>query len=1208
MKLVKKRISVFFAFFATAVCGVALCACGGKTPTTDNPPPSDAEYKVAYSCGAAGDSGIKTESYKAGTEITVAHNTVEYADHTFKGWKTGVDIYMPGEIYIVPASDTLFTAVWKDVEYSYPAFRQQSYAYDRWGAGELELTLDLDGSNLCYVEIDGSTLFSTEWRYDQARGCLVIVESYALSLADGEYTVVAITDAAEGGDVSCKLTVDNSVKTAFDEVRTKTFRYGYDEGAAFALDKGMANVTSVMCGGNVVDEKYYTVTDDSLIVSGEFMKHFAGDTKFTVKLDNYDSYEFTIKPTNIIFASDYDLNTIHDTKASNSGENSLYQYYDNVSIVESPAAMNSGKALKITPNTTVVPLDCNGYFTLRTQAYEHTKWYNGTFVPGKNYFISFDYMTENTSVGTLVYKDPHSGWTRTLLMGAENDGVAHHFSATVNGNELQHGLYLYAYFPNGGGNVYVDNFLVAEIDIPQITAGEYRGVGDYSFTLDGKGMSYELLLDGEKIDADKYEYNGTAHTCKIASSVMTALGYGRHTLSVKTVFCTVDAALDVIDGRVAEISTARVAYASETDSEVKVYGSFSEGLTLTSLVQKAKTYNKSGASAVYGEWNFCDADTTKNYKDTVSLTYGDENDGYITLPKEFLDLFWGETEFEVAFDNGKHLTFTLVSDVLFFSNYDDTTIFGYQGDSAVVGSPLNSGLNNGSIGGIESYGEDGNNAFVIRQTSGAESPSAYTVRFRDHQWGWFYTKATPESWLRITFDYQICGLAENSVYFYLMGTRDEDLSQVFLGDYDEVATPDWIEVRYHLQADGKKHTFDSGWFRYPDDSIDCRMTRIALPYFDQADGRYAVFDNYRIVQKASVTGNFLTELKYDLVFDENLEIAIPDGVTAQKATVGNTEVTLSMSDGKAVISGAALEAVGKGLHTFKLYTDCGVYRTNLTVTEGGVAVLTEKSKNVVYNSGSVKLAGEFTQGVTVTSLKRRSNDYWDNTNPAGGCAVKTDGTMKTSYITVQPDGIVLSAALVDSVYMTETYTVEFSNGAVETFTLTSNIIRYSDYDENYLHQENGVNVESFQDTNMISIVKDSDGNTVLKYQPENAQEWHSKDAINGGNPWNGILTFANERFVPNEWWHYPFAEGSTVIVFFDYEVYDPDNKANYCFNVIDLSGTYHPTKLTGKGHFSVEINSDEMARFVINCPVATPNNVTGTYMTVDNFGFGVKVA
>lgn len=1204
--MVKLKNGFCLSVMIAAACCAVLVACGddGKNRVAD-----PTMFKVVYSGGVGGDSGISEMSYKAGTEITVAQNTAEYADHTFSGWKTGADIYKPGDTYTVPESDTLFTAVWKEITYSYPAFGKESYAYDRWGANDLEITLDLDGADLCYVEIDGKTLYSVDWRYDTEKGCLVIAESYVLSLADGEYTVKAITDSAEAGEVSCKLSVDNSVKTSFDEVREKNFRYGYDCGVGFELKKGLAEVTEVLCGDVVLDKSYYEFADDTLTVKSEWIGHFCDRLNFTVKLNNYDSYNFSIKPTNIIFASDYDVNTIHDLTASNTGGNSLYQYFDNVSITDSPSAMNSGKALKITPNTTQNPLDCNGYMTLCTQEYtSKTSWRNGTFEPGKNYYISFDYMTENTSTGILTYKDPHSDWSRTLLMGEENDGTVHRFFATVAGDELKHGLYIYAFFP-GGGALYIDNFFVAEFDgLPEISAdSEYLGSGDLAFTLNTSGLRCDFMLDGQPVDPSNITYDVDSGSGYVSAAALSELAYGTHTIGVHTVFGTAERSFDVIDGRVAEIADTRVTYASETDTEVKIRGSFSEGLLLTSLVQKPKTYNKKSEDAVYDGWNFSASDTQKNYKDHVRLTTGDENNGYITLSKEFLDLFWGETEFEASFDNGKRVSFTLLSDVLLYTNYDDTTVFGYKGDNAVCGSPLNSGLDNNSVAGIENIGDERNNAFVIRRTDDAQEPSAFTIKFRDHVWDWFYTKAEQNDWLRITFDYQISGLDQDSVYFYIMGAKNEDVNRVFLGDYDEIVELGWIEVRYFLVADGKPHTFDSGWFLYPDDGIDCRMVRITLPRFDQADGKYILFDNYRVVTRQTVQGNFLSEsYGYERGQDTAFELDLPQGVTVSKVTADGAEIGFTSGVNKITLDGSDLDKLDKGAHVLYVYNNCGRFISSLNVTMGGQATLIEKSKNVVYGKGGVKLAGEFSSGITVTSLKRKAFDYWDNTNPDGGCAVKSDGTLKTSYLTVATDGLIVSEALVNSVYGEISYTAEFSNGAVETFTLKSNVIRYSDYDENYVHQENGKNVESFQDTDMIAIEKDGDGNTRLVYRPQNASQGHSVSAMNGGDQWNAVFTFANERYIPNEWYHYLFPENSTVFVFFDYEIVDPDDKANYQFSWWDTSDVFHPTKLTGEGHFYLEISADEMKRFFINCPVASPGNVVDTYMTVDNFGFGIK--
>ncbi len=1205
MKEMKNMIAAAAVTVIGAACALALTACGETQSESDNKDPADIKYKVSYVAGGGIGDGVPVSEYKAGTEITIAVNPFTYEDHTFTGWKTGVDVYKPGEIYIVPESDTVFTATWKEIEYNYPSFGKESYAYDRWGGHDMEITLDLDGANLCYVEIDGNTLYPSEWLYNDVTKCLVIKESYMLALLDGDYMVRAVTDSAESDMISCKLTVDNSVKTSFDDVREKNFRFGYDTGVRFALDAGEASITKLTCGDITLDPEYYTTDDSGITVSGEWLRHFSSEVEFKLELDNYDSYEFTVVPENIKFATDYDINTIHDTTASNTGSNPLYQYYDNVSIVNSPSAMNSGKALKITPNTQQVQFDCNGYFTLSTDAFSgKTTWRNGKFVPNKHYYISFDYMTEDTSVGTLVYKDPYSGWARSLLMGSENDGIVHKFTATLSGNELEHGLYLYAFFANGGGNVYVDNFFVVEFDgLPTFSGDAEYSDGNYMLDLDARGLEFTLTLDGEPLGNDGYVYDSQSGEITVKADALAALGYGMHEISAATVFGTVKFEFDKVDNRVVEIIDTTVNYASESDGEVKVRGSFSDGLELTSLTQKAKTYNKNG-DGVYDGWNFAAADTQKNYAALVSLATGDENDGYITLPKAFLDLFWGDTSFIATFSNGKRGEFTVHSDVLYFTNYDDTTIFGYRGDNAVTDSPVHSGLNNGAEGGIENHGENGNKAFVVRSTQTAEDPSAFTVKFRPHQWGWFYTACNEGWWDRITFDYCISGLPERSVFLYIMASVDEDKTQNFFGDHDETDIVDgYVRVKYYLVADGKPHTFDSGWFI---NDLDYRMTRIVLPRFEREDGKYIMFDNYRIVQKQRVQTNFLNELSYESGRETPIEITIPEGVAVNKITVDGAEVQAAVTDGKLVIGIDMLDTLEKGSYTVALYTNCGKFTTSLTVTLGGNASLTEKSKNVVYGSGSVTLAGEFSNGVTVVSIKRRSEDFWDNTNSSGGCAVKSDGAMNPAYVTVRPDGLTLSAALVDQVYQTMYYTVEFSNGVTETFSLTSNLIRYSNYDETYLHQENGTNVESFQDTDMISIESDG-GNAFLKYQPRNAKLGHSVSAINGGDQWNAILTFANRKYIPNEWFHYPFDEGSTVVVFFDYEVYDPDNKANYQFSWWDTSDGFHPQKITGKGRFTVEIPVDEMKRFFVNCPVSSPDNVEGTYMTIDNFGFYKKM-
>ena len=208
----------------------------------------------------------------------------------------------------------------------------------------------------------------------------------------------------------------------------------------------------------------------SAINSGQglYLWAFFKDGGGEVYVDNFVVAELErsdVVPENAIFYTDYDAITEHNQTASNIGHNPLYQYYGNVSIVDSPTEGMSGKVLKITPNTVDVTYNCHGYITLRADSWS-SYWYAPGFKEGKNYEVSFDYYTENTSVGEFAYKTYKTSISYDLLLGAENDGTVHHFKETIPYSAINsgQGLYLWAFFKGGGGTVYVDNFCVKEVD------------------------------------------------------------------------------------------------------------------------------------------------------------------------------------------------------------------------------------------------------------------------------------------------------------------------------------------------------------------------------------------------------------------------------------------------------------------------------------------------------------------------------------------------------------------------------------------------------------------------------------------------------------------------------------------------------------------------------------------------------------------------
>ncbi len=1154
--------------------------------TTDN----SEKYSVSYVAGEGIGDAPEAVTYEKGEEITLISNPFSKEGYSFVGWTLGETLYLAGDKFTVPANDVVFTATWEEIiVIPEPSFSQSSYEYDRLGGGDLELPIELDGANLVYLELDESILTANDWHYDATKKMVSIRKDIVLALFEGEHTVIAITDAETETPVSCKVIISQSLKTTFDEVTEKSFVYGKDSGVSFSVGyNGTTPILLTLADGSKVDEKYYSYDENSFTVKSEFLGKFSTVSNYRLYLSNNDSYEFLIT-SNVIFATDYDHSTIHDETASNIGHNPLYQYSDNVSIIDGPDGMD-GKVLKITPNTVDVTYDCNGYYTLRNEVWEST-WYKASFVEGKYYAISFDYMTEGTSVGEFSFKSVNTGWKEDLLLGAENDGVVHHFTTVVSYDEIGNGTYLWAKFNGGGGVVYVDNFRIAELDaVPSLTQGaEYQiGSGSYSVAFDNTGLAYKVLLNGAEVQT-LYE-NGTL---VIPESAMTELPAGIHELKVVTDVVTLSVELRVADNRVATFNEGISSYDILNSAPLKVYGSFDEGIELVSLKQKVKNSD----NGYVGGWEFVHNDVTTDYSSLVSLENGADGSGYLLMPVSLLDCLWGQTTFIAEFSNGKTSEFTVDSiRVPMFTNYDETTLEGYLNGNKNTGSPLNSGLWGGSVANIESRGEGLGNALYIRSTEGAADACAFSIRFHTHPWDWFNVAGKEGCSYRVTFTYQIsANLASKETYFYIMSMGDEDKDQNFFGSYDAldyVAGDNYHKVRYNLIADGEVHVFDSGWFTF---SSALRMMKIQLPAFTASENAFVMLDDYRVLEsKISNPLNAIGE--YQIGQESSISFDIGTQ-TVSSLTLNGADIAYVLTDGTVTLDKVTLDSLAIGQYSIVLKTSEGTFKKSFAVSDNRVSNLSEVSKDVIRGQGAVTLAGEFSEGLNVISITRQGTiSPWDT-------SVSAPASMSVEYVTVSANGLTLAPALVDQAYGVTSYVVTFDNGKSVEFVLNSSSYFYSNYDETDVFATLSGNSATCQDSAMWEVV-DVEGNRKIKYTPSNAVLGHSVAALSGGVD-NMILTFENRNVGSYNWWEYYFAPGDTIRITFDYEIVTGDKTSYYQFIWLDKDKIIHPVKLEGSsGTFSIDLDASNLMGWAINCPVTSKDLVDGTYMFVDNYGFG----
>lgn len=944
-----------------------------------------------------------------------------------------------------------------------PTLEKSEYSYDRAVGGKFELPVELNGGILYLVKNEGENIRSDYYSYNGDSGCVELDEEYMLGLEKRDYSVQIITT---GGSAEFTLFVVNSINTSFDEMTDKSVALGKADGVFFSVNFNGTTVKAITYGDYTLTADEYEASEDGVTVKEDFYaKTYRDDERvYTLTLSNNESYEFSIT-TNVIFFSDYDLTTIHDELINNVGWNSLYQDSTRVELIEAPEGSGFfGRVLKYEPHTEDVLYNTHGIYTLEQVGSDST-WRKVSYVAGKTYIVSFDYMT----VGTTAEEDFRYRSYNGLLMGEKIDtgrpGEKLHYSYSFVYDDDYIALFLYGKFINGG-YILIDNYSFVESDtaLPQIVAETYTYSGDYTAAVTENGY----IVKGVLIDGAPVEYTYENGTLTIVESVMAALTTGEHELALvtgagnaETLFTCEDPSLNAI------LTETSKSFENGAES-LKLAGEFVDGITVTALTRQGTSLFDSA----YYEPKSMSADYI-----TV------EEDG-IVISKALLDQVYATCTYKVTFSNGVNATFTLTSDMLFYSNYDETELWH---DGIVPNY---------------AYHREWPAEGMVALVSDVEGFDGKVLRYTPSGDNWFIRIIT----------------MNNAIY----------------------TSYDWTPL-----------TVDE-------------------------DEYYEFFFDYEIIAPSAPTYGFYYTTK------------VSEGETLMDNTAGKKHFSIKMKG-----SDFSVFAVGYwpgDVQGCVMYIDnYGVRRTEAPSVDTTVtAVLTDTAKEFANGTESLKLAGEFDDGVTVTSLTRQGTSPFDN-------AYSTPKAMSLDYVTVTSDGIVLSKGLLDQVYATCTYYITFSNGAEYTFTLTSDMLFYSNYDETELWHNGIVPDYAYQRendaTNLVGIAASAEGfdGKVLKYSPDGAS-WYVR-----------IITLQKAPLSDPWWTPVEVEDDEYYEIFFDYEIISPTPPVQWGFlYVINYqSGEQHMDNSAGKHHFSIKVKGSDFICFGIGyfC-----GDVDGATMYIDNFG------
>lgn len=1066
-----------------------------------------------------------------------------------------------------------------------PVFSQNHYSYDKNISEDLELPLNLYGCNIYVVEFNGEQLLAKYFYYDSKTSCLVIKMDYLCTLENGTYSIRVIVDGENVSPAETSLEITNSILTEFDEVRRKEYRYGKDTAVTFNCDFATASVVSLKKDDIIIDESYYKYENNALVISADLLNHCYGVADFTIELSNHDSYDFSVK-TDTLFFTDYDITTIDDKTESTAGGNPLYQYAtsEKQTIVDATEFGMTGNALKYIPNYENVDLDCHGIFTLGSENSGMT-WYELGYRANGKYLISFDYVThdsKNNSEQTFCFATVNAWgapfvYQENLLIGPENDDQVHHFSAILTGDQISHGTLIYAKWLNGSGYLLVDNMRVLEIaDEPSLNESyEYRygSTDDYTIAFDTKGWIYDLYIDGVKVEDIPMSSQGIV----LSADYLNNLGVGMHVIKISTAIGDYDAQLKIIDDRKAELTQNSANYISGIDSKIELSASITEGITIDSVYQVDKndvldqSYQNDG-------WRFTKIDTTYDYSQLVSMQSGLDGNGKVILSKEFLEKVANTSTFVISFCNGKSSTFSITSNKLVVSNYDDTTIWGNLNGEDRIESPFSSGMG-GSLYEIKER-EEGNKAIYINDTTASADSCFFTIRTLNHPWAWYTIDGDQEHLYREQFTYQISDVT--GVYLRVIVPLGLDVNQNFFGDYDEVFNAGgWNEVRYNLICDGQVHSLDTGWFTVGEDiNSDFRLLQVVLPRYSQEEGRFVMFDDFSYSQtlRQNIDVSYKKGQAEDVIISNDYDI--------KSVFIDDINVPFENTNEKTVkLDKETLETISLGEHVLSLKTTEGAFKGKIVIKSNGIAELVETTKSFKKGDQSVSLSGNFEE-VTISEAKKYGSSNLD--------VNKNDGvSLNTSLFSVDNNRLVVSKNILDNLYGTTTFKLTMSNGALLEFTLTSDVLFYDNFnDPNIWIYGNPGNCLICQDTNMTSFEEDENGQQHLVYEPKNAVLGHANYP---GTHQNGILSFRPTESAPVAWESLNMDPNKTYILTLNYKVTGGTENAHFRFYRWFASGEVIDDKEYNISHsetvFTIEIGGSELNGFYFFCNYASADDI-----------------
>lgn len=663
------------------------------------------------------------------------------------------------------------------------------------------------------------------------------------------------------------------------------------------------------------------------------------------------------------------------------------------------------------------------------------------------------------------------------------------------------------------------------------------GIFELPISLNGSDIAF-LRKDGVRLDSGSWTYAADTGCVILREDICLELALGGYKMEVVTTGGTVEFKLDIFN-------TVKTSFDDVREKSVELGKADSVHFDVDFNGATVKKLTFGGYEISESDYSVTASGIDINASFFARTYVGDDNSYRITLSNN--DTY----DFDIK-----------VANRLFFTDYDATAVHNDTVSNAGQ-NPLYQDSTRVEI--TDAPDDSGMSGKVLKFT-----PHTEDVPLDVHGIYTFADNGSTSTWHKINFKNGMKYLV--SFDYMTDGTTEGE----------DIAFRSWIanSMVYKRLETGKSGQIQRFEYIF---EYDVNTVNGVYVFGKLLNGGCIYFDNFAVTELDSLPE--IIADNYD-GGDEYHITAEMHGYLIDDVLIDGKSVSFAADDNSIVLDVDEIKALDFGTHEISvvnpLFKSTAEFNCVNTVE---TATLTEKSKVIDGSETSVKLNGEFDDGISIVSVTRSGALDWD-----------VGQSISLSGFTVVSDGLVIGKSVIDGVYKACKYDIEFSNGGKETISLTNDkTVFRCDFDDVDTW------TDKFADDGVSSeLVYDDDfGGKVLKVDPS------ENNAYSGW--FNGIFRMHN-GYYDDPTTAYPILDfdGDKYYEFtFDYKVeMNGAAHTNLGYYFIDKWTSGEREKLgayeDGNIHaFSVVMRGDRFTEFAIRLDPRESDGLSRLF--IDNF-------